>query len=67
VTADTKYDEAQSEEEIFAWIFEKVLQSYKNGIKAGQQGTQVIPHGNPSGGRNTPLNTSAIPSNFFSV
>jgi uncharacterized membrane-anchored protein len=37
-----------SEEEVGAiirWISEKVLESYRNGITAGQKGTQVIRKG----------------------
>jgi uncharacterized membrane-anchored protein len=40
-----KYDEAQDEEVLFRWICEKVLESYRNGITAGQKGTQVIRKG----------------------
>ena len=40
-----KYDEAQDEEVLFKWISEKVLESYRNGITAGQKGTQVIRKG----------------------
>jgi hypothetical protein len=40
-----KYDEAQDEEVLFRWISEKVLESYRNGITAGQKGTQVIRKG----------------------
>jgi uncharacterized membrane-anchored protein len=40
-----KYDEAQDEEVLFRWISEKILESYRNGIKAGQKGTQVIRDG----------------------
>jgi hypothetical protein len=40
-----KYDEAQDEEVLFRWICEKVLESYRNGITAGQKGVQVIRKG----------------------
>jgi len=30
---------------IVRWVSEKVLESYRNGIKAGQKGTQVIRDG----------------------
>ena len=40
-----KFDEAQDEEVLFKWISEKVLESYKNGIAAGQKGAQVIRKG----------------------
>jgi hypothetical protein len=34
-----------SEADIVRWVSEKVLESYRNGIKAGQKGTQVIRDG----------------------
>jgi uncharacterized membrane-anchored protein len=40
-----QYNEAQDEEVLFRWICEKVLESYRNGITAGQKGTQVIRKG----------------------
>jgi len=40
-----RFDEAQDEEVLFKWISEKVLESYKNGITAGQKGGQVIRKG----------------------
>ena len=30
---------------IARWVSEKVLESYKNGIKAGQKGATIIRHG----------------------
>ena len=30
---------------IVRWVSEKILESYRNGITAGQKGTQVIRHG----------------------
>lgn len=36
-----KYDEAKDEDVLFKWISEKMLESYRNGIKAGQKGTVV--------------------------
>ena len=40
-----KYDEAKDEDVLFRWISEKVLESYRNGITAGQKGAQVIRKG----------------------
>src|ERR1043166_1711464 len=44
----------QSDEDatsIVRWVLEKVLESYRNGITAGQKGTQAIGRGRaPSGG-----------------
>lgn len=36
---------AESTAEIVRWVSEKVLESYRNGITAGQQGAQVIRKG----------------------
>jgi hypothetical protein len=41
----SKLNSAEGEEAIIRWISEKVLESYRNGIKAGQKGTQVIRDG----------------------
>ena len=35
----------EDEASIVAWVSEKVLESYRNGITAGQKGTQVIRKG----------------------
>jgi hypothetical protein len=40
-----KLQSAEGEEAIIRWISEKVLESYRNGIKAGQTGRQVIRDG----------------------
>ena len=40
-----QYNEAQDEEVLFHWICEKVLESYRNGITAGQKGAKVIRKG----------------------
>jgi len=40
-----QYSECTDEEVLFRWICEKVLESYRNGITAGQKGTQVIRQG----------------------
>ena len=32
-------------EEVVRWVSEKVLESYRNGIKAGQKGRQVVRDG----------------------
>ncbi len=36
-----KYDEAKDEDVLFRWISEKVLESYRNGITAGQKDATV--------------------------
>jgi hypothetical protein len=41
----TKFNESQDEAELARWVSEKLLESYRNGIKAGQKGTQVIRDG----------------------
>jgi len=40
-----KLESAEDTASIVRWISEKVLQSYKNGITAGQKGAQVIRKG----------------------
>jgi hypothetical protein len=40
-----KLQSTEGEETIIRWISEKVLESYRNGIKAGQKGTQAIRDG----------------------
>jgi hypothetical protein len=40
-----KLNSAEGDEAIIRWISEKVLESYRNGIKAGQKGRQVIRDG----------------------
>ena len=40
-----KLDGAEDTATIIRWISEKVLESYRNGITAGQKGTQVIRKG----------------------
>jgi hypothetical protein len=40
-----KLSSTDSEAEIVRWISEKVLESYKNGITAGQKGAKVIRQG----------------------
>jgi hypothetical protein len=40
-----KLNGAEGEDEIVRWVSEKVLESYRNGIKAGQKGVQVIRDG----------------------
>lgn len=40
-----KLNGPEDEEAIIRWISEKVLESYRNGIKAGQKGRQVIRDG----------------------
>ena len=40
-----KLESAEDTASIVKWISEKVLQSYKNGITAGQKGAQVIRKG----------------------
>jgi len=40
-----KLDGAEDTATIVRWISEKVLESYRNGITAGQNGTQVIRKG----------------------
>jgi hypothetical protein len=44
-----KYDEAQDDDVLFRWICEKVLESYRNGITAGQKGAVVKRHGKSRG------------------
>jgi hypothetical protein len=41
----TKLDSNEDTASIVRWIAEKVLESYKNGIAAGQKGAQVIRKG----------------------
>ena len=41
----TKLNGKEDTASIVRWISEKVLQSYKNGITAGQKGAQVIRKG----------------------
>lgn len=40
-----KLESAEDTASIVRWVSEKVLESYKNGITAGQKGTQVIRKG----------------------
>ena len=40
-----KLDSAEETASIVRWVSEKVLESYRNGITAGQKGTQVIRKG----------------------
>jgi hypothetical protein len=40
-----KLTSSETGESIVRWVSEKVLESYRNGIKAGQKGTQVIRDG----------------------
>ena len=44
-----QYDDAKDEEVFFRWIWEKILESYRNGIKAGQNGTVVKRDGKSRG------------------
>jgi hypothetical protein len=41
----SKLKSTEGEESIVRWVSEKVLESYRNGIKAGQKGQQVIRDG----------------------
>jgi hypothetical protein len=41
----SKLNSTEGEESIVRWVSEKVLESYRNGIKAGQKGQQVIRDG----------------------
>ena len=41
----SKLNSTEGEKSIVRWISEKVLESYRNGIKAGQKGQQVIRDG----------------------
>lgn len=49
-----KLNGTEDEASIVRWVSEKVLESYKNGITAGQKGAQVIRQGK-SRGRGTPV------------
>ena len=40
-----KLNSNEDEASVVRWISEKVLESYRNGITAGQKGTQVIRKG----------------------
>ena len=40
-----KLESAESTAVIVRWVSEKILESYRNGITAGQNGVQVIRHG----------------------
>jgi hypothetical protein len=40
-----KLQSAEDSAEIVRWVSEKVLESYRNGITAGQKGAQVIRKG----------------------
>ena len=40
-----KVQSTEEPAEIVRWVSEKVLESYRNGITAGQKGTQVIRKG----------------------
>ena len=40
-----KLEETDDTAAVVRWVSEKVLESYRNGIKAGQQGKQVIRDG----------------------
>lgn len=40
-----KFNEAKDEEVLFKWVSEKILESYRNGIAAGQKGATVIRKG----------------------
>ena len=40
-----KLESAEDTASIVRWVSEKVLESYRNGITAGQKGTQVIRKG----------------------
>ena len=44
-----QYNEAHDEEVFLRWVSEKVLESYKNGIKAGQNGAVVKRNGQSRG------------------
>lgn len=44
-----QFKDAQSEEVFFRWVVQKVLESYKNGIKAGQKGAVVKRNGKSRG------------------
>ena len=41
----TKLNGSEDEDTIIAWVSEKVLESYRNGLKAGKKGTPVIRDG----------------------
>jgi hypothetical protein len=40
-----KLESAESTAVIARWVSEKILESYRNGIKAGREGKQVIRNG----------------------
>jgi hypothetical protein len=40
-----RIESAEDTASIVRWVSEKVLESYRNGIKAGQKGAQVIRKG----------------------
>jgi len=40
-----KLNSSEDDAAIVRWVSEKVLESYRNGITAGQKGAQVIRHG----------------------
>jgi hypothetical protein len=49
-----KLNGTEDEASIVRWVSEKVLESYRNGITAGQNGAQVKRKGQPRG-RGTPV------------
>ena len=40
-----RLEETDDTDTLVRWVSEKLLESYRNGIKAGQKGTQVIRDG----------------------
>jgi uncharacterized membrane-anchored protein len=40
-----RFNSTEDEVKIVRWVSEKILESYRNGITAGQKGTQVIRKG----------------------
>ena len=51
-----KLTSSETGESIVRWVSEKVLESYRNGIKAGQKGTQVIRDGKSRRRGTAPVN-----------
>jgi hypothetical protein len=46
---ERKLKSSETGEEIVRWVSEKILESYKNGLAAGEKGVQVIRKGKSRG------------------
>ena len=56
-----KLESTEDTTDIVRWVSEKVLESYRNGITAGQKGVQVIRKGEMAGARLNFIENRVLP------